>query len=199
MYTNRYADLIVHRLLLASLSNTAVVIGSSETADTSMAVDDAASIPLSQTPSVMQQQLQSEGVLVDTGINKQIVQSYTADSFDDLEGDDLLDALLGIDDNTATSNTATATTALALPWQNVSSAVKTAVTIATAEMKAELEDVVVQEEAVQDNEVALLLSTPELSALCEHLNDRHRSAKQLSTQCQELFLRLYFMVSALMR
>jgi hypothetical protein len=193
MCTNRYADLIVHRLLLASLSNTTVAIDSSNKTD--MAIDDTVSIPESQTPSVMQQQLQSEGMLVDTSSNKQTIQSYTADTFDDLEGDDLLDALLGMDGDTTPNGTAT----LALPWQNVSDAVKTAAPVAavaataTEETDGVAEDVVaVQEESSQDK----VLSTLELSALCEHLNDRHRSAKQLSTQCQELFLRLYFMVGA---
>jgi hypothetical protein len=195
--TYRYADLIVHRLLLASLNNTTVAVNGSNTADMVIEEDVTIAIPESQTPSVMQQQLQSEGVLVDTSSNKQTIQSYTADTFDDLEGDDLLDALLGMDDDT-TSSTAT----LALPWQNVSDAVKTAAPVAavaataTEETDAVAEDVVaIYEESSQDK-VTVLLSTPELSALCEHLNDRHRSAKQLSTQCQELFLRLYFMASA---
>jgi hypothetical protein len=175
-----------------------VAVDSSKAAD--MAIKEAVSIPESQTPSVMQQQLQSEGMLVDTGSNKQTIQSYTADTFDDLEGDDLLDALLSMDDDTTDDTIATGSTTsatLALPWQTVSNAIKTAAPTAAA--TATVEDVIAVQEELSHDEVTLLLSTPELSALCEHLNDRHRSAKQLSTQCQELFLRLYFMVSASVR
>ncbi|KAG5189400.1 hypothetical protein JKP88DRAFT_192931, partial [Tribonema minus] len=151
----RYADVVVHRLLLAAT-------GLGYAAEAAPSADDAGAAAATVTAVTAVETAQEEAA-----------PPALAAGLGDLDGDDLIDALLDMgsdDDDDGGGN---------------------------AQQKGG-GDVEVEEGVEVGGDVAVVrkgapFGTLELARVCEHLNSRTRGAKQLSQQCQELFLRLHFM------
>jgi hypothetical protein len=139
----RYADVGVHRLLMTSLS--------------SKEVRRSFSRPTSIVPNLVPE---SSAISILAGDK---VESETPIDVDDLEGDELLDALIGdISDNDENKD-----------HHNASTELKEHPTLISVEESTPFQ-------------------TKELINICDRLNLQNRIAKLTSMQCQRLFLSLFF-------
>jgi exoribonuclease R len=166
----RYADLVVHRQLLHVLSLKSASEESNNKDMTTDMISGGIKAPADNAASVLSRNIPQQ-------------EFYTSDDSND-DASDLsdLDALLdGVgEDLEATALTVNATVTVQNNEECKQTNFETTTSHEADEKKAQDKDVMEVQE-----------STAQISLLTSHLNSRNRAAREVSRQCQELFLRIY--------
>ncbi len=162
----RYVDLEVHRLLL-HIAPQPIVQQQQPKAGGLLATPPSPLSPLQSPPSVLHPGEEGRGNAVS------------------LQGDNILDALLGLDINNPRAEPK------AERQGSVAASVSTSSAPECNHMRQDKQQQQQQHESsMQDDDNCL--KSQRLIALAEHFNGRHRNAKVLSRRAQDIFLKLYF-------